>query len=51
MQRFSLQDNGSIIDNENGRVLLMSVLLQILNETSKTVDIIEDSNGDVWQDV
>ena len=28
----------------------MSVLLQILNEESKTVDIIEDSDGDVWQD-
>ncbi len=49
MQRFTLQDDGSIIDNENGRILLMSVLLEILNETSKTVDIIEDSNGDVWQ--
>ena len=50
MQKFSLQNNGSIIDNENGRLLLMSVLLEVLNETSKTVDIIEDSNGDVWQD-
>ena len=47
--RFSLQDNGSIIDNDNGRLLLMSVLLEVLNETSKTVDIIEDSEGDVWQ--